>query len=180
VCPDSLGEPGFFDAAAQGLTCRHRPKHVDNHPARASREAPGSAPTASIDTSGDRLRVAESQMGAAREPTHVEPSAQPNPAGRFRVAREAPASGHTAALSALWLKLPNRICRTARRTSRSCQQRWAISVGEGPRRDAYPSCARVSVSQAFFLGRPLPRFTLTPAPLAALVAFAEPLPPSAG
>jgi hypothetical protein len=26
VYPDSRGEPGFFDAAAQGLTCRHRPR----------------------------------------------------------------------------------------------------------------------------------------------------------
>jgi hypothetical protein len=29
VCPDSLGEPGFFDAAAQGLTWSHCPGQVN-------------------------------------------------------------------------------------------------------------------------------------------------------
>lgn len=49
-------------------------------------------------------------------------------------------------------------------------------------RCGYERCASATrmVHAAFFLGRPLPRFTLTPMPLAALVVFVDPLPPPAG
>jgi hypothetical protein len=49
-------------------------------------------------------------------------------------------------------------------------------------RPAYRNADRspCRLHHAFFFGRPRPRFTLAPVPLAALVVFAEPLPASAG
>jgi hypothetical protein len=64
-----------------------------------------------------------------------------------------------------------------RATHRSQAVREARGTGRPIARQR--RCSGFCASQAFFFGRPLPRFTLT-APLAALVVFAEPFPLSAG